>query len=38
MLQTKRKLKNKATTVLTGILSVMRSFSLCEEGCNEKFA
>ncbi len=37
MLQRKRKaIENKQTTVLPGRLSVMRSFSLCEEGYNEK--
>lgn len=37
MLQRKRKtIENKQTTVLPGMLSVMRSFSLCEEGYNEE--
>ena len=36
MLQRKRKtIKNAKTTVLPGMLSVMRSFSLCEEGYDE---
>ena len=30
--------KNTQTTVLPGMLSVMWSFSLCEEGYHEKFA
>jgi len=39
MLQLKRKkIENKRTTVLLGMLSVMRSFSLWEEGYNEKTA
>ena len=39
MLQLKQKTrKNKQTTVLPGMLSVMRSFSLCEEGYDEKLA
>ncbi len=39
MLQLKRKTaENKQTTVLPGMLSVMRSFSLWEEGYNEKTA
>lgn len=39
MLQSKRKsIKNKQTTVLPGMLSVMRSFSLWEEGYNEETA
>ncbi len=37
MQQLKRKtVKNAKTTVLPGMLSVMRSFSLCEEGYNEE--
>ena len=37
MLQLKRKtIKNKQTTVLLGMLSVMRSFSLWKEEYNEK--
>lgn len=39
MLQLKRKIiKNKQTTVLLGRLSVMRLFSLWEEGYNEETA
>jgi len=39
MLQRKRKtIKYKQTTVLPGILSVMRSFHLWEEGYNERVA
>ena len=39
MLQRKRKTsKNTKKTVLPGMLSVMRSFSLWEEGYNEEIA
>ena len=39
MLQRKRKtIENTKTTVLPRMLSVMRSFSLWEEGYNEKTA